>query len=938
MSNYLTEEYKITNPPQLGDVQLARTVLSTLQGRYDAAKSQIDQTLALYDQNLKGLKESDDQYIAQKIKLVKSQVDLLSKKNGNLAYSYNRDNIMSTIQTVLQDPIVQDAVTSRANYNNYNSQIAKLQEKNPSQVSNANYAYGLYKAGYQDYMEGKTKKLGSIQYTPNVDYRKELKDVAENIDKYDTDIKKAWTENGYIYTKEGKQITAEKIKNIAENFLTDGAKKQMVIDGFASIHQGNTEEERLANTISAFQQYKTNTLSSEKENLSYYQAQAKKTGSVEDKNNAKQAEENYANIAKRLDDIQNSGNAEQMFGTVYKESTLNNFSKTFAYNTVDITNISGDTTYMANVKMAYERERDSIKDAQWQANYDLALQKAFPNSGGQVFQTKSGFDNTVEDAGNIQEQAFQEIEGLNGAITEKVNALYSNLDETTQEGIDLEVKNSKGMKSREDVLIEYYEGGTVSNADAKELNDLVTSRYAKQGEYVKYKQEVEKEAEKKLDSPELIKRLFNNPDIKIMWPGSESGKERAYSAKEVLIANGMVDENGNRTKTNPKVIQAIKKSMLADKILSTGEGQQKTQYIKNLALVMGEDPNKVYVKTGRGSMQGSPLTVGTSGQSFDTFQINPNSKTGQFILEQQRQGGSNRAGIFSKDDSFDDIPEVNSYLAETNPVNINRRIGEKIMNNKTTAFGLITTVMPGTVEYAQIAQNVGFDIKSNIPIEMKHVPNQPNMLYVTLGRGSSSKIKPTSTPNIETIRVEDLHPNVLKQVDFYNTKSKLNVNNFPPMKQKATFTDKTGTALTAFAGEFYGGKDEVSVNRASLTTKTGASDYYFRNYSNILGTEAKPTEVGNAIKSIINSNDTYVETQITKEGDERYIIPIIKKGDVEVYVPKATQENLITNENADSVQRTIKFTPQDYINRYVTAVLQSQDQNQIDKLVRIYGQ
>lgn len=928
--NYLSRPFQVEQPVEMGgNLQLAIGVANTLQSRYDANKAAIDNTIAQYE-SLRGLTETDNAYIAAQVSNVKNQINQLGSLN--LAHNTGRDTVLNNLKNVLKDPIIQDILVSKANKDAYDAEASKWKEKNPKEYSDTNYQYGLYKGGLEDYIQGKSKKLGSMSFIPQADPKKELKEVADNIEKYDTEIEKTWTESGYIYTQKGKRITEDKIRNIAETFLTDGAKKQLVIDGWATIHQGNSEEERLTNTKRVFEEYKTQKLKNEKEIVDRYQAEAKKTGFEQDKKNAEIVQENYSNLEKGLLEVSSEGSAEQMYGTVYKDTTLSNFAKTFSYDTVAITDIKGDTTYMANVKMEYDRMKD-------ERDYQLELTKASlkldaqgnPLGDGSAFQTKADFGLEVPEAGNIQKIAMTEIDGLNETIKVREDAIFNTLDSKTQADIDKEVRESRGTKSRADVLIEYSQGGLISNEDADTLNGLVVDRYAKQEVYTKHAKAVELEAEKKLDSPEVFKDLFNKPNIKIMWKGND-GKERLYSAKEVLVNNGMVDAEGNKIRGNAQVLDAIKKSMFADKILSNKFSYGDDLRISDRSLVEG-------LTTALGEKFDTGVkTIQIANKGGTQYIINPNSKTGRFIAEQQKRGGYNRASVFSADDSFDDISSVDDYFKEISQEEKNLKIGKRLMEEKTVSFGKVTTVMPGTAEYAQIAAQAGFNTKDTAPIEIRKIPNEPDMVTITVGKGSAVKTTPTEVSNDQKLRIEDLHPNVLRQINLYNTKSKLNTENFPPIFQNAAYTDKVGTSVTAIAERFYGGNTKNIVERAELTTREGANSYYFRNYKDLLGTSKTPTDLGLAVSNMINSRENYIETQKTKEGGRTYILPVLKNKNTTVFVPKAVAGNLITDENADSAQRNIKFIPQDYFNNYLLSVLNSQDENEIDKFIKIYGQ
>ena len=168
--NYLSRPNAIRQPIERGDIKFDAAMLSGLQSKYDANKSIVDQTLAQYE-SLRGLTPEDDAYIAAQVSNVKNQLNSLGSLN--LAHNTGRDTILNNMKNVLKDPIVQDILVSKANKDRYDAEAAKWKEKNPKEYSDTNYAYGLYKGGYEDYIQGKSKKLGSIQYTPYKDLTEE---------------------------------------------------------------------------------------------------------------------------------------------------------------------------------------------------------------------------------------------------------------------------------------------------------------------------------------------------------------------------------------------------------------------------------------------------------------------------------------------------------------------------------------------------------------------------------------------------------------------------------------------------------------------------------------------------------------------------------------------------------------------------------------------
>jgi hypothetical protein len=164
-------------------ITFGSNVADNLQQRYDANKALVDQTLAQYE-SLKGLTEIDDAYIASQVSNIKNQINSLG--GLNLAHSTGRDTVLNNLKNVLKDPIVQNILVSKHNKDALDAEFQKVKEKDHSKASVANYEFALSQGGYQDYIQGKTKKVGSMSYKPYEDVQgnvtKRLKDY---VDQYD---------------------------------------------------------------------------------------------------------------------------------------------------------------------------------------------------------------------------------------------------------------------------------------------------------------------------------------------------------------------------------------------------------------------------------------------------------------------------------------------------------------------------------------------------------------------------------------------------------------------------------------------------------------------------------------------------------------------------------------------------------------------------------
>lgn len=258
MSNFLSQEYRIQAPTSSVDLALVDKTLTTLDNKYDANEAAIQQVLATYNTKLNTLRPGDNAYIASKLKEVTSVIDQYRQKNGNLAYNYNRDSLLSAATSVIQDPIVSDAIQSTQNYQNYNAQVEALKKKDPKSYSDANYQYALYNSGFQDYMSGKSKKLGQIQYTPYTDLTaenlKKLKTIKEISGKRFVEIQDP-NNPGQIIRKEIDGLEDWQINQYLGSTMSAPELNQMRINAWSKNGANNIEANR-PNIVSQYDDYR----------------------------------------------------------------------------------------------------------------------------------------------------------------------------------------------------------------------------------------------------------------------------------------------------------------------------------------------------------------------------------------------------------------------------------------------------------------------------------------------------------------------------------------------------------------------------------------------------------------------------------------------------------------------------------------------------------
>lgn len=236
MSSFLSSAYSDTEIQSQVNTPLVLKALSVIQGRYDTNKAQVEQTLAVYKNNLKGLRDVDNEYIAASLK----QVEGVINGYGNKDYSITatKDTLLGNLKSVTEDPIIRSAVLNRAKFDQANAEVAEKKKKNDGSYSDRNYQDMLDQGGFNAYMKGETKDLGNLSYTDYVD-------VATTQDKKAADYAKerglkdqflGRTSDAYETTdKYGVKVTREEIERYLTSTLDEKTKAQLSIDARQSL-------------------------------------------------------------------------------------------------------------------------------------------------------------------------------------------------------------------------------------------------------------------------------------------------------------------------------------------------------------------------------------------------------------------------------------------------------------------------------------------------------------------------------------------------------------------------------------------------------------------------------------------------------------------------------------------------------------------------------
>jgi hypothetical protein len=219
----------------VADAQRNTQFQTALQERFDVNNAKLDEAIMKVS-SIPLLREKDQEYLKQKLS------NVLNEVNGNLKASGGRsllnNNLTGHLSKLIGSSIDDYLVTQMGiaqQKQSFDASMAKLQEKGDGKFSGTNYAYALEKAGWGDYLGGKTDNLKSgFTYTPFSDYTANaMKKLKEIIDiKGDMIVEKPDGAGGVIKVKMS-GLSPQELAEVSPMLFSEQDRQQMVIDGWA---------------------------------------------------------------------------------------------------------------------------------------------------------------------------------------------------------------------------------------------------------------------------------------------------------------------------------------------------------------------------------------------------------------------------------------------------------------------------------------------------------------------------------------------------------------------------------------------------------------------------------------------------------------------------------------------------------------------------------
>ena len=925
MANFLSEAAQFNQYQAPGDLNLINSTLAINQAKYDQGEKNYENNLAQLkvQEGLLRRPEDKDRFAQN----VQGLINEINGKEGGINWAKRGlTNKINNYTNKALDSYTLDQIGISQTIRAFDTEVAKKKEKNDGTYADQNVMFAQDNAKLGDYLRGKdaqgnkVDKIGNLSYENYTDYHKELKNIADNLDKYDHDVKKQFRgtgdNEGYFVNREGKELTAQDLKAKTDILLTGGAKKQMQIDGYATYNVGNTEEEKLANVKSKFSEFRVTLEKTDKEKLLTMVGLLKNDPT--NKEYILKVDElttKIGNTKTDFDNIEKSKSA--MYTTMYTESTVRNFANTFAIDDVYDT-LSDDSGYWHKKDLEYKVNKDML-DAQTKVKTNLNdVQAKF--TPAPLDEQSSAYDHQQET-----------ITALQSGVDEKSNAIYASLPQGTKNSVDDLVKNSKGKLTRDGAIVSIIgkSSNLVKLADIIALDESRNALLNEKTTFNKYVKQVSDEASKSIDNPKFVDAMYNSPNIKILYNG------KMTPAKDVLSANGISVVNGKLVgsiSAKPELLQAFNKSIIADKTLSSSQTFDYFSNIKRLAGMMGENIDDI-LKNGKTTYTGGSGMGQYQGAVTTQKVLDLNSKTGKFLEAHKKGGGYNRDGIFSADDSFDDVSSntgINTFLDFDVKTKVNKLLGE----DRTLAMNKSFMITPNTDMFKLVASQVGDAVIPNAgnSIKLSLIAGQPSMVRVSqLQKGE----KNTTDTKIADIRMQDLPSEVLEKINFQNTKQAITVANSENIKSKVAYTD------TNDINRILDLQETVLAARPDLayqTTKSGVDNFIFndRRITNVVGTSKEPTQTGSVIKKVLE--DSNIQVAVVLSGT-RYFVEISRQvGDKNTVILRTPDQ--VDDSNIGSVYKMVKYAPETYVAEMLhsMAIEETAGSSEVLKtLTEIYG-
>jgi hypothetical protein len=426
MSNFLSQPVQYAKPPSDSNFELLSKVAMMQQQKYDVNHQQVQQTLDAFGA-IKTLRAEDDEYIASKLNSITTQANTMG---GNLANQSMSNQFISKIKGAAQDPAILNAMEQTRKMQNYQKELATLKEKKPELYNDLNNSFALTQAGYSDYMEGKTDKLGTLSYNPYVDVTKsalekvkQLKDIRGEQTLDVPVLDSSGNPTGRTNKRTIKGLTEDEIFKYIPNILTSEEQSQLVIDGWGK-YRGN-----MAGAQQQFKKYISDKESLIDTNIAAAKAVEANTANSEDKR--KEAREVVKSLTGQKEQLKadmssmNINSAVQLGGFLHTKEFQESIASMAQAKWSEEFGVDEYYFDKANLDLAYEKNEREKLEAEQKAG--TAVGVVNPNAVS-ISEREGELPETLDPIGQLK----GDYNGVYNDMISSTRAAY-NSDKTTPE-------------------------------------------------------------------------------------------------------------------------------------------------------------------------------------------------------------------------------------------------------------------------------------------------------------------------------------------------------------------------------------------------------------------------------------------------------------------------------------------------------------------------
>lgn len=363
--NRYSKERQYTTPRSPYDMDFIAQAMAYKQSKMDANRAMIQQNI----DNIVGLdidKPESREYLNKRVE------QLLANVNQYGAVDLSSDgiarNIASYVSSAIDDTVI-NAYAGTMEGRKMEKYYDDLMINDPNKYNERNKAFAMtpYYQWLQDGQAG--SRLAPLQVSNYVDYREEAENVLKQVreaQKSGQEIQYPDPNNpGYMITEKIDQMTEDQVQQIAYNMMSEGAKKQMYIDGW---YMSQTQPELFTNdALSGYVNTFNQSFDRKKDAI-----RAEMAGAISDPRRYNELYAAYQTLIDKRESfntrarqIFGSGDASQMGAFMVENNFLNGLAKTWAYSN-STKKYSEDGAYWK--RLEYERNV-------WKDQENAALQR-----------------------------------------------------------------------------------------------------------------------------------------------------------------------------------------------------------------------------------------------------------------------------------------------------------------------------------------------------------------------------------------------------------------------------------------------------------------------------------------------------------------------------------------------------------------------------------